>query len=133
VIRIVTRYRRPLIFALVGVINTCCDFSVFFCLVKLFKVGLLPANCISFSCAVCVSYVLNRNLTFADHTMCQKNTLANLSVYVLVAVLSLGASSYVLLYISSYGSILAGKLAGTMVSFAVNYIGTKTLVFMGTN
>lgn len=128
-IHVVARHKRVLLFALVGVINTCVDVIIFFCLVTVFKVDLLLANCIAFGCAVCLSYFLNRYITFANHGLYQKNALLNLMVYLCISLMALGGSSYVLLAISSHGSLVAGKLSGTMISFAVNYIGIKTLVF----
>ena len=123
------KHKRVLLFAIVGVINTCVDWVVFFSLVAQFNVALLYANCIAFGTAVCISYVLNRNITFADKKNSRKNTWVNLTTYVAVALLALWGSSYILLVVSRHGSVLAGKLAGTIVSFIVNYVGSRVLVF----
>ncbi len=128
-IHAVARHKRVLLFALVGVINTCVDIIIFFCLVTVFKVELLLANCIAFGCAVCLSYALNRYITFANQGLYQKNSLLNIMVYLCVSLLALGGSSYVLLVVSAHSNLVAGKLSGTMISFGVNYVGARTLVF----
>jgi len=122
-------HRQILRFACVGVVNTCADFAIFWCLVTQVGTGLVQANGIAFTCAVCLGYVLNKRFTFAGRQLYHKNRWASLAAYFCVALAALGGSSYVLVAISRHGSIPAGKLAGTMVSFLVNYMGTRAWVF----
>ena len=129
---LIVRHRRVLLFAVVGIINTCFDFIIFWGLVKLVKLDLLLSNCIAFCCAVFLSYVLNRNITFADRKLSSKNTTANIVSYFCVALFALAGSSYTLLIIYNHSGLLEGKIAGTAVSFIINYIGIKTLVFKKT-
>ncbi|MCG8641129.1 MAG: GtrA family protein [Desulfobacterales bacterium] len=131
-IDLVVRHKRVVLFAFVGVINTCFDFIIFWALVQFAKLDLLLSNGIAFCCAVFLSYVLNRNITFADRRLNRKSNVANLVSYFCVAILALSGSSYTLLIIYDHIGLIEGKIAGTMVSFGINYIGIKTLVFKNT-
>lgn len=53
-------------FVLVGVINTIVDFIVLLSLVGLFSVQIIAANVVSTSCALIVSYLLNKKAVFKD-------------------------------------------------------------------
>lgn len=58
-------------YGIIGIINTSFHASIFFCLT--FKgVSQALSNCIAFSCAVCLSYILNTYFTFKQKPVFRK-------------------------------------------------------------
>jgi len=115
-------------FGLVGVLNTAVDFAVY---TLLFWVGVpyLLAQCVSFAAGTANSYVLNRAWTFqAKGPQGASGQLArHVTWNVIVLLLSLG-----LLYLFSDGlglHPLVAKVAVTVVSTIVNFVGSKLWVF----
>src|ERR1700757_4897596 len=53
-------------FAMVGIVNTIVDFGIFLSLASLFHVPTILANVISTSCALAVSYLLNKKAVFGN-------------------------------------------------------------------
>jgi putative flippase GtrA len=51
-------------YCVVGVMNTAIDLSIFVTLTTVLKMAAAPANIVSYTTALCASFVLNRNFTF---------------------------------------------------------------------
>lgn len=114
-------------FSLVGVVNTAIDFVVF---TLLTLTGLVPVLCniISYSCGVINSYFLNRGWTFEKKG---KNSISEFMKFVIVNLLSLGASTLVLYLLNDTYSInvYLSKLMATFASLVINFLGSKFVVF----
>ncbi|MDP4161330.1 MAG: GtrA family protein [Bacillota bacterium] len=122
-------WKRPLEFlkfSLVGAVNTGVDFTVFTVLTNL-GVLILVAQCISYTCGVLNSFLLNRTWTFRGCAQSSKSFLRFL-------LLNLGTLivTYILLvyFHNNLGlSILFSKLLATSVSLFINFTGSRFLVF----
>lgn len=125
-------------FITVGVINTVVDFSILLSLSLLLNFSVLIANVVSTSCALTVSYLLNKKAVFdgeAKHTARQIVlflivTLTGL--WVLQTLTILGVSA--LIKSSTVGidtalAVVIGKVIATVVSLTWNYIWYSRVVF----
>jgi putative flippase GtrA len=56
--------KRFIRFCVVGGINTVVDLSIFIFLTTVLKTAAAPANIVSYTTALCASFILNRNFTF---------------------------------------------------------------------
>ncbi|WP_075364026.1 GtrA family protein [Desulfosporosinus metallidurans] len=121
--------KRPLEFlkfCLVGAVNTGVDFTVFTVFSNL-GVVLFVAQCISYTCGVLNSFLLNRTWTFRGRAQSSRSFLRFL-------VLNLGTLTItygLLIYFHNHfvWSILVSKLLATGVSLVINFIGSRLLVF----
>jgi putative flippase GtrA len=139
-------------FAAVGIVNTLVDFLVLNILV--FGVGLnkLPANMISVSVAICVSYLLNHTVVFKqvgegrDHkrrivlfvliTLVGAFVIQNVVIYLFAHVITLPAT--ILQHITdalgfnfstAFIVLNTAKLAATVCTMAWNYLLYRKYVF----
>lgn len=112
-------------FGLVGGVNTSVDFVVLFILARLFGVPAILANVISTSCAVAVSYVLNKKAVFGD---ADRNNRRQLILFIVVTLTGLWVlQSFV---IASVTTALAGLTHDSWVLFAAKVVATvSTLVW----
>jgi len=124
-----TESARLVSFALIGAINTAVDFGVFSTLYYATGVDLLFANTLAFLAACLGSFLLNRRYTFADRAGRAGSTGKSMAVFFLVAVCALCVSNVLVWCASLVTSPLVGKAAAVLTSFAINYIGSKRLVF----
>ncbi len=74
---------RFLKFAMVGVVGAIVDFGVMNMMSHLFNMKLVIAGTISFACAVCSNFVLNRYWTYPDSR--SKHILHQLGMFVIVS------------------------------------------------
>jgi putative flippase GtrA len=113
-------------FGIIGAVNTGIDFGVF-TLLTLCEWSYLPAQCLSYTCGVLNSYVMNRSWTFNERRHSKfaffKFTLLNL--FVLLVTSSLLA----LLHLYAGWSIWISKLCATGAGVLVNYLGSRLWVF----
>jgi putative flippase GtrA len=115
-------------FALVGVVNTAVDVSVFWTAARHFGWPLVPANMLSWLVAVSCSYVMNSFITFgpeSGHTLRWRDYLA----FAASGVVGMAASTAALFALSYALPLLAAKLASILVSFAVNFALSHLVVF----
>ena len=115
-------------FALVGVVNTGIDFSVFWSMVRYFGWPLVAANVLSWLVAVSFSYVMNSFITFGP----ESGRVLRWRDYLTFAVSGVAGmvTSTSVLYALSYAMPLAGaKLISILVSFAVNFSLSHFVVF----
>ncbi|WP_239618718.1 GtrA family protein [Cohnella mopanensis] len=114
-------------FAIVGGLNTGVDFAVFCALVYGLGFGSFWAQAISYLVGVANSYLLNRYWTFQVK---EKQSAAELVRFIVINLLSFGASTLVLLSLESWGTEPAlAKMISVVCSLAVNYIGYRLWVF----
>lgn len=144
---------RVVRFGLVGIINTLVDFTILNVLVFVVGLDKLPANIVSVSCAMLVSYALNhsfvfrsddqehakRFVPFAVITMFGLFVIQNVVIYVMVHAVTLPAE---LLYniqnalgmdfSKEFITLNTAKVAATAATMIWNYTMYKQVVFRNT-
>jgi putative flippase GtrA len=126
-------------FAAVGAVNTLVDFAVFLSLASVLHVPTVIANIISTTCALCVSYVLNKKAVFGDT---DSHNYRQIATFVVVTLTGLWLiQSVIIVQVSSwlvtvFGSethaplvLLAAKLIASVVSLVWNYVWYSRVVF----
>ena len=113
-------------FCLVGAVNTGVDFTVFAVLSNL-GVLLLVAQCVSYSCGVLNSFLLNRTWTFKGHSQSH----GQLIRFVALNLGSLTITYGLLVYFhnSLAWPLLVCKLLATGASLGINYVGSRLWIF----
>ncbi len=115
-------------FALVGVVNTAIDFSVFWTAARHFGWPLVPANMLAWLVAVSCSYVMNSFITFgpeSGHTLRWRDYFA----FGASGIAGMAASTATLLALAYVLPLVAAKLLSILVSFAVNFALSHLVVF----
>ncbi len=115
-------------FALVGILNTAIDFGLFSLLALGFHVNPVVSHILSYSCGVLNSYFINRTWTFQRKETARA---AEFTKFALVNLVALGASSLVLFLLEEQAGLqlFVSKAGATLCSMAINFIGSKLLVF----
>lgn len=135
--RTIFRYEKVR-FITVGVINTLVDFSILLSLSLLLNFPVFLANVVSTSCALAVSYLLNKKAVFdsdAKHTVRQVVLFVIVTLtglWVLQTLTILGVSALITSYVSGIDTALAvviGKVIATVVSLTWNYVWYSRVVF----
>lgn len=122
-------------FGLVGVVNTLVDFAILFLLAKLFGVPTVVANVISTSCAVVVSYTLNKKAVFGNtdrtnHRQVIQFVIVTLSgLWILQSAVILGITTSLASAGHSDLVLFVAKLIATAVSLVWNYMWYSRVVF----
>lgn len=138
------KYRMPLIFCAVGLINTAVDVALYLFL-QSYGLPIIIANICSTSAALTVSFILNKRFTFNNSdnghrrivpflavTLIGLWVLQPIIIYSVIAFLSIGAVRDLLMPIlHSYGAwqSLMGKLIATPATIIWNYVLYKYFVF----
>ena len=126
--QLIRGHQRPLLYILVGGINTGVDFGVFH-LFYLFTPLLAPfCQAISYTAGITTSFVLNRSLTFRDGIKIGLTREAGRFLLVNVVSLLAGVVGIHLLLLTGLPTFLA-KTAITVVTAVINYFGYKWFVF----
>jgi len=122
------RYKRPLIYIIVGGINTGADFAAFQLLYFLTPIGATISQGLSYTLGVTCSFILNRSLTFRDHV---KAAIARQAgKFLLVNLVSLLVSMLGIHLLTGAGiPAFFAKIAITGVTAIMNYFGYKWFVF----
>jgi putative flippase GtrA len=115
-------------FALVGVINTIVDFSLFSLGYFYFGLPIVIANVISWTVAVSGSYVMNSYFTFAIESG-RKLRLKQYAGFVASQLGGLAANTATVLAGSYFMPVLAAKVLAIGVTFAVNFSLSHFAVF----
>ena len=119
-------------FNIVGISNTLIDMGVFWLLTEpAIGIGLYDviANIISYSCGIINSYVWNSSWTFRKE---RKRTKLEMLLFLTVNLVSLAVSTGVIYLCGELIGIeskIVCKLIAVAVSFTVNFIGNKLIVF----
>ena len=119
---------KAISFALVGVVNTGIDFSVFWTTAKYLQWPLVPANVLAWLVAVSFSYAMNSFFTFGPES---GRTLRwrDYATFAASGVAGMVASTATLLALSYVLPVLVAKLLSIAVSFAVNFSLSHFVVF----
>lgn len=123
-------------FVMVGSVNTLVDFAVLVILATMIGLPAIIANVLSTSCALAVSFLLNKKAVFGDTDPHNRQQLVlfiivTLSgVWVLQGVLILAISSWLqLLALGTTESLLLAKVIATVGSLVWNYVWYSRVVF----
>lgn len=126
--QLLLRYKREIIFLIIGAFNTGLDFGVFTLLYALTALSGPICQAVSYTVGVSSSFLLNRNITFRDGDNGRVSTQA--VRFTLVNLFSLGVS-----VLAINLKILAGlptfwaKVTVTVITMVINYFGYKRFVF----
>lgn len=121
-------YIRLLKFAFVGIFNTLVDWIVFFIMDTLLHIPTIISQPTAYACGVICSYIGNKFFTFKAKN---KVTVAETVKFVVVNLLSLAASTGVLMLLSQsigWNEYIA-KIPATAAAMCINFIGSRFFVF----
>ena len=130
--------RKAVSFALVGVVNACVDFTIFWIGAQKFGLPLVVANTVSWTVAVTGSYVMNTMFTFAAESG-RKLGWRAYATFLASGVVGLIANTATLLIVANHLAPLvvtdptlqlaAGKICSIGASFVVNFSLSHFVVF----
>ena len=115
-------------FAMVGVVNTAIDFSVFWTTVHFLGWPLVPANVLAWLVAVSFSYVMNSFITFGPESG-RILRWRDYATFLASGVAGMVASTATLFALSYVLPVLAAKLISIAISFVVNFSLSHFVVF----
>jgi putative flippase GtrA len=115
---------KAVVYALVGVVNTAIDYSVFLTAHAVLGLPLVAANTLSWMVAVSVSYTLNSTITFAAESGRKLRWLAYFTAGWLANTAALVVAVQDLLL-----PVWLAKLLAVMASFIVNFSMSHFVVF----
>jgi putative flippase GtrA len=119
---------KAISFAMVGLVNSAIDFSVFWIAARVFDWPLVPANVLAWLVAVSCSYTLNSFITFGPESgrvLRRRDYLT----FVLSGVAGMVSSTITLVLLSNAMPLVTAKLLSIGVSFAVNFSLSHFVVF----
>jgi putative flippase GtrA len=115
-------------FAMVGVVNTAIDFSVFWTTVHFLGWPLVPANVLAWLVAVSFSYAMNSFITFGPESG-RVLRWRDYATFLASGVAGMVASTATLFALSYVMPVLAAKLISIAISFVVNFSLSHFVVF----
>jgi putative flippase GtrA len=115
-------------FALVGVLNTIVDFSVFWTAATYLHWPLVPANVLAWLVAVTFSYVMNSFTTFGPESG-RILRWRDYATFAASGVAGMASSTAALFALSFFLPVLLAKVISILVSFAVNFSLSHFVVF----
>src|SRR5262249_43969183 len=115
-------------FAMVGVVNTLIDYSVFLSAYYLLKLPLIPANVLAWLVAVSGSYVMNSYITFAAESGRQLRWRAY-GAFVASGVVGVITNTTVLVVASRWLPVPVAKLLAIAASFPATFSLSQFVVF----
>lgn len=115
-------------FAVVGVVNTGIDFSIFWMTARWLGWPLIPANVVAWLIAVTFSYTMNSMVTFGPESgrVLRWRDYLTFAASGVAGMVSSTATLFVLSYVMP---LLPAKLLSIAVSFAVNFSLSHFVVF----
>jgi len=113
-------------FCLVGAVNTAVDFSVFTVLTNM-GVLLLVAQCVSYTCGVLNSFLLNRKWTFKGRGQSSGQLIRFFTLNLGTLAITYGLLVY--FHNQLAWPLLVSKLVATVVSLVINFGGSRIWVF----
>jgi putative flippase GtrA len=119
---------KALSFALVGLINTAVDATLFFLLLGFVTSSLIVANVGAWFIAVTGSYVMNSLTTFSAETG-GRLSLKHYAGFVGSGVVAVTASTVTVVFAAKLMPVWAAKVIAIGVSFVVNFTITHFVVF----
>jgi putative flippase GtrA len=115
-------------FALVGVVNTLVDATVFFLALAFLTSSLVAANVLGWIVGVTCSYVLNSHFTFAAESG-RKLRIAAYGKFVVSGIAGVVANTITLVIAAQFMPVWAAKGCAILVSFLVNFSLSNFVVF----
>jgi putative flippase GtrA len=125
---IVQKARRPVIFALVGCVNTSVDFAVFAILSELVGVPPLGANVASYLMGATNSFIMNGVFTFRGNNISLVSTQLFVR-FALVTAACLGVSCLALVLVLPFVPNLVAKAVSIMVTFIFGFLMYSRFVY----
>jgi len=119
---------KAISFAMVGVVNTGIDFSVFWTTATYLHWPLVPANVLAWLVAVSFSYAMNSFITFGPESG-RILRWRDYATFVASGIAGMVASTATLVVLSYVLPLLAAKLLSIAVSFVVNFSLSHFVVF----
>jgi len=119
---------KAISFAMVGVVNTGIDFSVFWTTVNYLNWPLVPANVLAWLVAVSFSYAMNSFITFGPESGGVLRW-RDYATFVASGIAGMVASTATLVALSYVLPLVLAKLISILVSFAVNFSLSHFVVF----
>jgi putative flippase GtrA len=119
---------KAISFALVGVVNTAIDFSVFWTTVHFLGWPLVPANVLAWLVAVSFSYAMNSFITFGPESG-RVLRWRDYATFLASGVAGMVASTATLFALSYVMPVLVAKLISIAISFVVNFSLSHFVVF----
>ena len=119
---------KAISFALVGVVNTAIDFSIFWTAATYLQWPLVPANMLAWLLAVSFSYAMNSFTTFGPESG-RVLRWRDYATFVASGIAGMVASTTTLVVLSYVLPLLAAKLLSILVSFVVNFALSHFVVF----
>ena len=145
--------RQAIKFGAVGLLNTVVDYIVFYIALVLLNVDKSVSQVFATACAMCVSYIVNKNWTFKEKGRTSKAQVAKFIVTNIVSMsftiifmnffhdvlgIHLWASNILKAVGISYVldgdmGVMFCKIIASLLSFVINFIGNKFWVFKGSS
>jgi putative flippase GtrA len=119
---------KAISFAMVGVVNTAIDFSIFWTTVHFLGWPLVPANVLAWLVAVSFSYAMNSFITFGPESGGILRW-RDYATFAASGVAGMVASTSTLFALSYVLPVLVAKLLSIAVSFVVNFSLSHFVVF----
>jgi putative flippase GtrA len=119
---------KAISFALVGLINTAVDATIFFLLLGYVTSSLVIANVVAWFVANTGSYVMNSLTTFSAETD-GKLRLKHYAGFVGSGLVAVTASTVTVVIAAKFMPVWAAKAIAILVSFVVNFTITHFVVF----
>jgi len=119
---------KAISFAVVGVVNTAIDFSIFWTAAQVFMWPLVPANVLAWIVAVTFSYVMNSFTTFGPETG-RVLRWRDYLTFVASGVAGMVMATATLFVLSYVTHLAVAKLVSIAVSFVVNFSLSHFVVF----
>ena len=119
---------KAISFAMVGVVNTAIDFSIFWTTVHFLGWPLVPANVLAWLVAVSFSYAMNSFITFGPESG-RMLRWRDYATFAASGVAGMVASTATLFALSYVLPVLVAKLLSIAVSFVVNFSLSHFVVF----
>jgi putative flippase GtrA len=119
---------KALSFALVGLVNTAVDATIFFLLLAYATSSLAVANISAWFIANTGSYVMNSFTTFSAETG-GRLSLRHYAGFVGSGIVAVTASTIAVVFAAKFVPVWAAKAIAILVSFAVNFSITHFVVF----
>lgn len=115
-------------FAMVGVVNTAIDFSIFWTTATYLHWPLIPANVLAWFVAVTCSYVMNSFITFGPESG-RILRWRDYATFAASGVAGMVSSTAMLFALSYVVHLLVAKVLSIAISFAVNFSLSHFVVF----
>ena len=125
---LIIRYKRVLLFLVIGGINTAVDFLVFTAADQFMALAVEYNQACGYIAGLISSYILNQAFTFRDAE--KTGSVLKIARFLIVNAVSLGISMYGIKLLTLMGlNRYFAKVIITIVTMAINYIGYKLFVF----